>query len=581
MSIIENITAEQVEQIVTAEDTTALPVAQVVQIDPNVLVVEENIRREVNLPRKFVNSVRLHGVIVPILAHPDSEGNIVVRDGQRRTLAAREAGIASVPAYVVDADDAKTVRIVQQIITNEHREGLTDADRATAWRQLALEGMSVTAIAKQTGAKREDVKTGLTVAEHDVAAEAVAKYDLTLDQAARLIDFQDDPDTLASLTKVARTRPDDFDYYAQRALDEKETREQIADLRAQYEADGITVVDWPDYYGESDTATLSDLQDADGNALTEENYKGQPGYAVAIGERWGRVEVGHVVVDWKKHGLRKINRGGTVVGGKMTEEEKAARRTLIANNKAWKSAETVRREWLGKFLGRKRLPADALPYAASVLASETNLLSDVSRNAHALAEKVMGYEHHWGQHPLATLATDTPTKAGHVIVALALGLIEDSTSTNTWRSPGQRDADYFGKLAAWGYHLSEVERIVTGETPDDPDEATGEAPSAPVTEDDGEVAEVTAEANDPEADTDEAGTDEAESEPAKVAEPSAQDTEPDEEPADEEPTEDEPITDDTEAGEDDTTDEQPEESEPEEPGDDSGEDTDQAHLTAA
>lgn len=302
----------------------------------------------------------------------------------------------------------------------------------------------------------------------------------------------------------------------QRALDEKETREQIADLRAQYEADGITVVDWPDYYTETDTAPLRDLQDEDGNALTEENYKGKPGYAVAIGERWGRVEVGHVVVDWKKQCLRKINRGGTVVGGKMTEEEKAARRTLIANNKAWKSAETVRREWLAKFLGRKRLPNDALPYAASVFASETSLLSDVSRNAHALAEKVMGYAHHWGQHPLATLATDTPTKAGHVVIALALGLIEDSTSTSTWRNPGQRDADYFGRLAAWGYHLSEVERIVTGETPDDPDEATSEADAAPVTEEDTteEVAEVTAETTEPE---------ESEEEPDEAPEPTAED----------------------------------------------------------
>ncbi|WP_345750894.1 ParB/RepB/Spo0J family partition protein [Microbacterium rhizophilus] len=471
MSIIENSTAEQAEQTESVEETaTVETVAQVVQIDPNVLVVEENIRREVNLPRKFVNSVKLHGVIVPILAHPDTDGQIVVRDGQRRTLAAREAGIASIPAYVVDANDAKTVRIVQQIITNEHREGLTDADRATAWRQLALEGMSVTAIAKQTGAKREEVKTGLTVAEHEVASDAVAKYDLTLDQAARLINFADDPDTLAELTKVARTNPDSFDFYAQRALDDKETREQIADLRAQYEAQGFTVVDFPSYYDEGDTAFLTDLQDADGTPLTVENYQGKPGYAVAVGERWGRVEVGHVVTDWKTHGLRKITRGGSV-SGKMTEEEKAARRTLIANNKAWRSADTVRKQWLAKFLGRKRLPSDALPYAASVLASETTLLADVSRNAHATAEKVMGYEHQWATHPLGTLATETPTKAGHVVVALALGLLEDSTSVTTWRNPADRDARYFQRLAAWGYHLSDVERIVTGEQPDDPDEA--------------------------------------------------------------------------------------------------------------
>jgi ParB family chromosome partitioning protein len=64
---------------------------EVRRISPHALVVEDNIRSQVDLDRAFVNSIKLHGVIVPILAHPDQDGNIIVRDGQRRTLAAREA----------------------------------------------------------------------------------------------------------------------------------------------------------------------------------------------------------------------------------------------------------------------------------------------------------------------------------------------------------------------------------------------------------------------------------------------------------------------------------------------------------
>lgn len=505
MSIIENIAPDQVEQIDSIEES-ASPVAQVVQIDPNALVVEENIRRQVNLPRAFVNSVKLHGVIVPILAHPDTDGNIVVRDGQRRTLAAREAGLATVPAYIVDADDATTVRIVQQIIANEHREGLTNVDRATAWRQLALEGMSVTAIAKQTGTRREEVKTGLAVAEHEVATAAVAEYDLTLDQALVLIEFEDDPDTLAELREVARKNPDSFDHHAQRKVDEKAARERVAALRADYQAKGYTVVDWP-AWDDTSTLALRDLQNADGERLTEENYAGKPGHAVAIGERWGSVSVGHVVVGWKEHGLRKYGSTGPGAGGRMTEEEKATRRTLIANNKAWVSAEKVRRAWLTRFLGRKRLPSDALPFAAVTLASERYAVASAAQDGHSLAETLLGYERASGKNPLADLPATTPTKAGHVVLAIALAALEATTDKSTWRNPSQSDRRYLSQLAAWGYTLSDVERIVTGEEPDDPDEATAEADPAPTEE---EVTEVTTDTTAPEAAEEEAEADEPE-----------------------------------------------------------------------
>lgn len=80
-------TNEEPEQVTAAQAAEA----RVVHIDPHELIVEDNIRQEVSLPRSFISSIRQHGVIVPILAHPDVDGNIVVRDGQRRVLAAREA----------------------------------------------------------------------------------------------------------------------------------------------------------------------------------------------------------------------------------------------------------------------------------------------------------------------------------------------------------------------------------------------------------------------------------------------------------------------------------------------------------
>lgn len=175
--------------------------------------------------------------------------------------------------------------------------------------------------------------------------------------------------------------------------------------------------------------------------MTEENYAGKPGHAVAIGDRWGSVSVGHVVVDWKAHGLRKIGRTGTVTGGKMTEAETAERRRVVANNKAWVSAEKVRRAWLARMLGRKRRPADALAFAAVTLAVETHEVGRAVSDHHALACELLGTDYTFRRaHPLAAQVTGTPTKAGRVILAIALAALEGATSKTRGATPTARTA---------------------------------------------------------------------------------------------------------------------------------------------
>lgn len=490
----------------TSTADTAEAVAEVRRISPHDLIVEDNIRSHIDLDRTFVNSIKLHGVIVPILAHPDTDGHIIVRDGQRRTLAAREADLTDMPVYVVDAADEKRIRIIQQYITNEHRTSLTDADRAEAWRQLALDGMSVTAIAKQTGTKRNIVKTGLTVAGSDIARKAVTEHAITLDQALILTQFEDDPDTLTELTKVASREPESFDHVAQRMLDDKAIKDEITQLREKYEAEGFTVVDFP-AWDDTDTTFFHDLLTADGERLTEENYAGKDGHAVAIGERWGRVEVAHVVVGWRELGLTSIRHSQSSRGGAMNEEEKAERRRVIANNKAWVSAEKVRRAWVTKLLGRKRLPSQALAFAATVIADDRNIVARAANDCHDMASTLLNLDtgRRYGMpHPVAAMTSTTPTKAGHALLALALGALEAATDKNSWRNPNESTRRYLTQLAAWGYTLSDVETLITD--PDSPnrtenenEDTTGEHPS-----DEGNHEEETPEA-DPGEDTAEMG----------------------------------------------------------------------------
>lgn len=140
-------------------------------LDPAALVIETNVRTEgLILDAEFLESVRTHGVLIPVLGWRDTDGTLHVRAGQRRTLAAREAQVASIPVYVVQAeDDSTAVWVVEQLVENEHRQTLTDTDLVAAWQQLTLEGLTVASIARRIGTKRDQVAAGLTVATSQTA----------------------------------------------------------------------------------------------------------------------------------------------------------------------------------------------------------------------------------------------------------------------------------------------------------------------------------------------------------------------------------------------------------------------------
>jgi hypothetical protein len=104
-------------------------------LDPHNLEVGDNVREYANLNKSFLDSIAEHGVLTPITAIRRADGVVEVRNGQRRTMAARKLGLSSVPVYVLPATAADTAaetidRIVHQIVTNDHKSELTDAQRA-------------------------------------------------------------------------------------------------------------------------------------------------------------------------------------------------------------------------------------------------------------------------------------------------------------------------------------------------------------------------------------------------------------------------------------------------------------------
>jgi ParB family chromosome partitioning protein len=454
----------------TTEPTTTESRGSIEYLDPTTLVIEANVRFAPAMDKddkELVESIKQVGVLEPVVARRDDTGTVLVRMGQRRTIAAREAGVASIPVFVTDAADDTARRIIEQLAENDHRKALTGAEHVAAFQQLAFEGLSVASIAKQTRHTSKTVKDALAVADNVGASEAIAKHDLTLDQAAALIDFEGDTDTVNDLIEVATVSPEQFAHATQRARDEK----RLAAIRAAATADlidrGFTVLDGEPGYYDTDYTPLRDLLTKDGEKVTESDIAEIDGRAGFVRVYYTSEEatILYYLANPKTAGFHKDR--GNAPSGPMTDEQKEERKTLIANNKAWASAETVRREWLASLLSRKTLPKDSGLVIAKGLTAYRSLTGTAIEKGNQLAHQFFGIDRadYWGPDKLSQLVTETPTTAQHIILAVVLGGFESATSTETWRHPSVAMRDYFQHLTGWGYVLSEVEQLVIGDNP--------------------------------------------------------------------------------------------------------------------
>lgn len=445
--------------------TMTQPTGTIELMDPNLVVLEDNIREITSddLDAGFVESIRQNGVLQPVVGWRDAEGVVRVRYGQRRTVGARAAGVATLPVYVVDVDQAdEAQRIVAQLVENDQRADLTAGERVQAWKRLELAGLSVTAIAKRTGSKRADVKTGVTVAKSQTGARLVAEAGLDLHQAAELLEFEDDPALVDELTAVAVSDPDYFPHAVVQARQDRDAQAKREAAEQVEAAKGHRIL--TEHPGHSvNPAPLYALRTADGDPVTEDSIQGTAGVAVRV-RVWagqGDVELTYFIDDPEQNGytFRPGYTNQPEQKGPMTDEQKAERKALIANNKAWAAAEVVRREWVTKFLGRKTMPKDAPAVLAGLLGgSSARRVAQGISDGRGLVKEFLGLDRGYGDQ-IAEYATAHPTKAMHVVVAVVLGTIEDTTDRWNWRNPNAEVAQYLRTLAAWGYPLSPVEKI--------------------------------------------------------------------------------------------------------------------------
>jgi ParB family chromosome partitioning protein len=113
---------------------------------------------------ELAESIRVQGVVQPVLVRPDPAGGYELIAGERRWRAARSAGLATIPALVRDAEDRDALLLA--LIENVAREDLSPVEEARAYAALMDEfGLSLGDVAERVGRSKPSVSNRLRLLE--------------------------------------------------------------------------------------------------------------------------------------------------------------------------------------------------------------------------------------------------------------------------------------------------------------------------------------------------------------------------------------------------------------------------------
>jgi len=158
----ESAAPEAVQEVVEpgrSSDLLAVPGARLVYIDPKDIVPNPRQPRtnfDADDLAELVHSVREFGVLQPVVVRAAEDGTYELIMGERRTRAAREAGLESIPAVVRDTADEHLLR--DALLENLHRSELNPLEEASAYEQLLDDfGITQEELATRIGRSRPQI----------------------------------------------------------------------------------------------------------------------------------------------------------------------------------------------------------------------------------------------------------------------------------------------------------------------------------------------------------------------------------------------------------------------------------------
>lgn len=427
--------------------TTIETTGTLVHVDPASIVLDTNVRTTARLEKDFVASIRENGVMQPVVGYRDSDDVVHVLQGQRRTLAAIEAERTTIPVYLAQNPD-EAGRIVTQVIENDQRAAVTDDERAAAYEQLSLLGLTASQIAKRIHAPKQTVENGLAARKSDSARESLAAG-LTIEQAATVAEFDDDPEHVTDLLTAAQRGQ--FDHVASKLRRDRDAALAVAAEIERLTGEDVIVLDetpWDYYYdGRGPVAPLDAL------GVDETEHATCPGHAAVVTATWdGESRTQYLCTDWRANDHE--NHRATTPTGPLDEDGKAERRRIIEGNKQWRAATDVRRDWIRTFSQRKSAPKDATIALARLIATAPGRVYDGMNDRQGIASDLLGEK--WRTDIPATAARATL----HTLTIALAGIEVTHADVHTWRNMTATDLNYLRTITAWGYTPSEFEQTL-------------------------------------------------------------------------------------------------------------------------
>nr|WP_232531878.1 ParB/RepB/Spo0J family partition protein [Microbacterium halophytorum] len=142
-----------------ATELVAVPGARLIQVDPHAIVPNPRQPRREFDPEalaELVHSVREFGLLQPVVVRERPDGEFELIMGERRTRAAREAGLEAIPAIVRETTDDELLR--DALLENLHRADLNPLEEASAYQQLLEDfGTTQEELARRLGRSRPQI----------------------------------------------------------------------------------------------------------------------------------------------------------------------------------------------------------------------------------------------------------------------------------------------------------------------------------------------------------------------------------------------------------------------------------------
>lgn len=176
------------------EDLIEVPGARLAQIDPHAIVPNPRQPRthfDADELAELVHSVREFGVLQPVVVRDVGDGTYELIMGERRTRAAREAGLETIPAVVRDTADEHLLR--DALLENLHRSELNPLEEASAYQQLLADfGITQEELATRIGRSRPQISNTIRLLKLPLPVQQrVAAGVLTAGHARAILSLED------------------------------------------------------------------------------------------------------------------------------------------------------------------------------------------------------------------------------------------------------------------------------------------------------------------------------------------------------------------------------------------------------